>query len=86
MMHGSRERDYFTIEELMARTGLSRATLWRLKRAGKIPVFQPGGKGASVLFPSNAIEQVVKQLPVDPNDTRLSGRRPVWMQTHPPNP
>lgn len=49
-------KSYLDIEELIARSGLSRATIWRLKRAGKIPFFQPGGKNGRVKFPEDAIE------------------------------
>jgi len=47
---------YLTKQQLMARTGLSGPTIQRYKRAGKIPFFQPGGPGAKILFPVNAIE------------------------------
>jgi hypothetical protein len=58
---GPREREtdaklYLTREELLARTGLSPATLQRYKAAGRIPFFQPGGRGGRVLFPPDAIE------------------------------
>ena len=45
-----------TIEELSEHSRLSIATIHRLKRAGKIPFFQPSGKGGRLLFPANAIE------------------------------
>jgi hypothetical protein len=42
--------------ELSLRTGLSESTITRLKQNARIPFFQPGGKGARVLFPPDAIE------------------------------
>lgn len=53
-------RNYVTWEQLIAQTGLSAATLQRYKRAGKIPFFQPGGPGARVLFPPDAIEAAAR--------------------------
>jgi hypothetical protein len=47
---------YVTKAELCALTGLSPATIQRYKYDGRIPFFQPGGPGARVLFPRNAIE------------------------------
>ena len=52
----ARRRRYITREQLVADTGLSVATVQRLKRSGKIPFFQPGGPGTRVLFPTDAIE------------------------------
>ncbi len=78
---------YLDINELVAITGLSEATIWRLKRAGKIPFFQPGGKGGRVKFPANAIELASRPetpSPVrDDNENalsdRLPGPQPKWM-------
>ena len=55
------DRSYLTKRELCQRTGLSAPTIHRYKRAGKIPFFQPGGKGARVLFPPDAIEAAQTQ-------------------------
>jgi hypothetical protein len=52
---------YVTKAELCARTGLSPATIQRYKRDRRIPFFQPGGDGARVLFPRDAIEIAVAQ-------------------------
>jgi hypothetical protein len=76
-----------TIEELSRHSRLSTATLHRLKRAGRIPYFQPAGKGGRVLFPADAIERAGKVVDqVDgptPNvvrgDQRLPGPLPAWM-------
>ncbi len=38
------EKAYLDINELSARTGLSVATLHRLKNNGRIPCYQPSGK------------------------------------------
>jgi len=78
------------IDELGRRSGLSISTLHRLRKAGKIPSFQPGGKGARVLFPADAIEQstgmtssggAAQVADVEANSPeRLSGPRPSWMR------
>ena len=77
---------YQTAEQLSQQSGFSLATIHRLKKAGKIPYFQPGGKGARLLFPPDAIEQA--QQPYHcPNSTpaegdipqRLAGPQPAWM-------
>ena len=81
------KKPYLDISELVDRTGLSRATIWRLKRAGKIPFFQPGGKGSRVKFPENAIElaeQCAAPNSVADDDQRVSSERlpgpsPKWM-------
>jgi predicted DNA-binding transcriptional regulator AlpA len=81
------KRPYLDIDELIVRSGLSRATIWRLKRAGKIPFFQPGGKGGRVKFPEDALEQagrceVPSSVPDDDESVlskRLPGPRPQWM-------
>ena len=52
---------YLTKTELCVRTGLSPATVHRYKRDKKIPFFQPGGAGARVLFPRDAIEIAITQ-------------------------
>ena len=50
--------DYVDAQQLASATGLSVATIWRLKRAGKIPFYQPGGEHHFVLFPCDANEHV----------------------------
>jgi predicted DNA-binding transcriptional regulator AlpA len=80
-------KSYRDIEELIALTGLSRATIWRLKRKGLIPFFQPGGKGSRVVFPEDAIEQMERRATPTPEsrDTeqmppkKLPGPKPKWM-------
>ena len=56
MSHAEEQRNYVDIVELAARTGFSISTINRLKKRGKIPFYQPGGKRSRVLFPSDAIE------------------------------
>lgn len=57
---------YLSKRELVKRSGLSAATVQRYVRAGKIPFYQPGGRGAKLLFPPNAIEAAVRQSTADP--------------------
>ena len=78
---------YLTLEELCETSRLSAATVYRLKLAGKIPFFQPAGKGGRILFPADAIEQACR-VAADPTvkadsgaiPERLSGPRPAWMR------
>ena len=76
---------YIDIDELIARSGMSRATVWRLKRDGKIPFFQPAGKGGRVTFPEDAIERSVSGETADSvegnghSPERLPGPKPSWM-------
>jgi len=80
--------NYLDIEKLSARSGLSLATLHRLKRAGKIPFFQPAGKGGRILFPPDAIERAGRSAtdvppkvePAVNSRQHLSGRMPEWMK------
>jgi len=78
-----------TIEELSQRSRLSVSTLNRLKKAGLIPFFQPGGKGTRVTFPPDAIEracaataadQAVSAAQVATLPKKLSGPPPKWLQ------
>jgi excisionase family DNA binding protein len=77
--------EYLDIDELAQRTGLPVSTLWRLKHRGRIPFFQPGGKGARVKFPANALElaaaevqQTTRDAEVPPSTEQLPGPRPKW--------
>jgi hypothetical protein len=85
-------KQYLTIDQLCARSGLSPATIHRLKKAGRISFFQPGGKGCRILFPLDAIEATSPvadksdaQSPGDlaADDQRLSGPRPAWLRDIP---
>lgn len=77
-----------TIEELSRHSRLSVSTIHRLKRAGRIPYYQPAGEGGRLLFPPDAIERAGSskdQIPAAGSDQgggdqRLSGPRPAWMQ------
>jgi len=78
------EARYLTVAELSRRSGLSLATLHRLKAAGKIPFYQPGGKGARLLFPPDAIERAAHAGESQHSTTtnvpqHLAGPRPGWM-------
>ena len=86
--HHHSDRDYLTPEELAALTGFSAPTIYRWKRLGLIPCFQPGGKRGRIRFPPNAIECCL-QLGSQSNEPSpassdapvraLKGRRPQWM-------
>ena len=80
-----------TVQELIAKSRLSVATIHRLKKQGKIPYFQPAGKGGRLLFPADAIERAASEaakpsVPVsspDANRPHLSGPPPTWMRSTP---
>ena len=75
------------LKEICGVTRLSPATIHRLKNAGKLPFFQPSGKGGKLLFPLNAIELATSaaSVPSVPSDAgitgsqRLSGPAPKWL-------
>jgi predicted DNA-binding transcriptional regulator AlpA len=79
---------YLDIHALSAQTGLSTSTIHRLKKQGRIPFFQPAGKGGKVLFSPDVIEQnsslSVSPKPPEaklaPQHHRLSGPTPAWMR------
>lgn len=68
---------YLSLAELSARSGVSAATLWRLKEARRIPFFQPGGPGTRLLFPADALERT--EPPEEGTGAALSGPTPKWM-------
>ena len=80
---------HLTIQELSEHSHLSVATINRLKKAGLIPFFQPGGPRTSVRFPADAIEQAcanrggdVCQPPAASSahaPKTLSGPAPKWL-------
>lgn len=86
-------KSYLDVNELVALTGLSEATVWRLKRAGKIPFYQPGGRGGRVKFPVDAIEVAAQETQPEPpsavddsgSPERLPGPIPKWMSSRPNN-
>ena len=82
-------KSYIDIHQLTTRTGLSVATIHRLKAQGKIPFFQPAGKGGKLLFPPDALERApgptppAAQLGSSEPQGRLSGPAPAWMRPTP---
>jgi hypothetical protein len=55
-MISSPDSRYLDIKQFSATAGLSVATIRRLARDGRIPYFQPAGKGGKLLFPPDALE------------------------------
>jgi hypothetical protein len=55
-MISSPDSRYLDIKQFSATAGLSIATIRRLARDGRIPYFQPAGKGGKLLFPPDALE------------------------------
>lgn len=84
-------KDYLTLAELCALTGFAPATVHRWKDSGRIPYFQPGGKGGRIKFPPNAIEvcrpHAVSPPPEPPPPESRSEHRhgptPKWMKSGP---
>jgi hypothetical protein len=80
-----------TIEELSRHSRLSISTIHRLKRAGKIPCYQPSGKGGRLLFPPDAIERAAaaqgnpSSAAATDEPARLAGPRPTWLQNRIPH-
>lgn len=75
---------YLTIDQLAARSRLSKSTIYRLKDDGRIPYFQRC-RGAALRFPPDALERAMAAVtpeepaaPVTPPPKRLPGRRPRW--------
>ena len=90
---GLHSRRYLNIEELSAQTGLSPASIHRLKKQGKIKFYQPAGKGGKLLFPLDALEQAAgaelfsvkapdSAATATENSSRLSGPCPAWMKSN----
>ena len=87
-----KKKRYLDVDELANRSGLSPATIWRLKAAGKIPFYQPAGKGGRVTFPLDALERTGQtETPTIPRETadrappeKLPGPRPQWMSSPKP--
>jgi len=85
-----RKRRYLNVEELSNQTGLSAATIYRLKNQGKIPYCQPAGKRGRLLFPADAIERAAQAAgqpllapPTAKDHPHLSGPSPAWMRPTP---
>ena len=74
-------KHYLTKAEFAIYSGLSLATVQRLKDQRKIHFHQPSGKGGRLLFPRDALERTQSTSVVDPmrkGKPRLSGPRPLW--------
>src|SRR4051794_12805110 len=79
---------YLSISQFSARSGLSVPTLRRYVRDGKIKALQPGGRGAKLLFPLNALESLTSVQPqvlfstasqlAKQSRRPLAGRAPAW--------
>lgn len=86
--HDNTGTQLLTIKELSVLCRLSLPTLHRLKRDGKIPFYQPAGKGGRLLFPSDAIERATKAVGLPaahPSGSQeapphLSGPVPSWLK------
>lgn len=87
---GNTCRQYLDIGDLSARSGLSTSTIHRLKIQGRIPFYQPGGKGGKLLFPPDAIDKCGQAMPASEplaaeastnRNGHLSGPRPAWLRT-----
>jgi hypothetical protein len=88
-----RDCDYVNAEQLSALSNLSVSTIWRLKRDGRIPFYQPAGPGGAARFPRDAIERGASAEPAAtkpprPSENapeRLAGPTPKWMKNQKTN-
>jgi predicted DNA-binding transcriptional regulator AlpA len=75
-------KQYLSVDELSQRSGLSVSTIWRLKRSGQIPYFQPAGENHLVKFPFDAIEcgmsRSTSTVVLEQFEKRLPGPQPKW--------
>jgi excisionase family DNA binding protein len=77
-------KDYFSVAEMAAKFDVSKCTVRRWAKAGKIKAYQPAGSHGMFRFPLDCIEQS-QVLPSTPSakpaaDGRLSGPKPKWLQ------
>lgn len=77
------EHRYLSLAELSEATGLSKSTLIRRFKEGKLPGYQPGGPRTRIVFRSNALELAVQPELQEPSPSttkspRLSGPSPRW--------
>ena len=82
-MSGNDTPTYLTRRQLAAQTGLSLATIHRLKAEGRIPYHQPAGRNGKVLFPPDALERANEDAGEPTSSSaggsaRPSGPRPRW--------
>lgn len=88
------EGAYVTTDELSKILRLSKSTIHRLRAAGKIPCFQPGGSGHRILYSISEVLDAFRtdttSVPTGPDkatcqdrdQTHLTGRKPNWMTEH----
>lgn len=72
-----------TAKDIAEALGVSLATVYRLKRDGRIPYFQPGGKRHFVRFPETLLETVTEATTdtAPGNETAekpIPGRKAKW--------
>jgi excisionase family DNA binding protein len=81
---------FLSPEQFSEAVGCGIATVRRLIDAGKIQVYQPGGKGTRVAIPRTELESLKRRgdgeqrrealPPTSPSTKRRSGPAPRWMQ------
>jgi excisionase family DNA binding protein len=78
---------YLTYEELSGLTGISQSTLRRRVKDGTLPFFQPGGRRTRVVFPADAVERIIRAIPLPPEvdlppspKTTHRGPAPKWLR------
>lgn len=93
---GDQQSPFLSREEFAALAGISRATLGRYLKAGRVPFFQPGGPRHRMTIPRSALEsltvpaksreRVVEPQPADGTKSQNSSRnsrrgpKPKWLR------
>lgn len=73
-----------TATELAEALGVSPSTVYRLKQAGRLPCFQPGGKHHFIRFPESLLQTVTEATPDSTTGKSMthkaiSGPTPKWL-------
>jgi len=81
------EQRYLSLAELSTATGLSKSTLTRRFKEGRLAGYQPGGPRTRIVFRPNALELAAQvqpglQEPSPPSTSspRLAGPPPRWVR------
>ena len=69
---------YISLQELVASCPFSESQIRRFVKDEKIPFQQPGGENGKLIFPEDALEQLVHSTSHNENIDSLSGPEPKW--------
>lgn len=88
-------RTFLTVREFASQSGIGVATVWRYLHDGKLPKYQPGGRGCRVVIPIQALHTLpvyegtnsMPQTDSAPSpgqkhqQKKIPGPRPKWPRT-----